>query len=129
MMCCSLPAESDVLPAETDVRTLFTRNIQLNVPIVSAAMDTVTESGVAIALAQQGGIGIIHKNISIREQADEVDHVKRSESGMIVNPITMSPEQLISDAFGVMEKYKISGVPDHPERKTRWNPNQPRSSI
>jgi IMP dehydrogenase len=106
-----VPAESDVLPAETDVRALFSRNIQLNVPIISAAMDTVTESGMAIALAQQGGIGIIHKNMSVTEQADEVDKVKRSESGMIVNPITMSPDQLISDALAVMQKYKISGVP------------------
>lgn len=106
-----LPAESDVLPAETDVRTLLSRNIQLNVPIVSAAMDTVTESGLAIALAQQGGIGIIHKNLSIADQADEVDRVKRSESGMIVNPITMSPDQSISEALSVMEKYKISGLP------------------
>lgn len=106
-----VPAESDVLPAETDVRTQLTRNIQLNVPIVSAAMDTVTESSLAIALAQQGGIGIIHKNLTIAEQADEVDRVKRSESGMIVNPITMSPDQSIKDALGVMEKYKISGVP------------------
>lgn len=106
-----VPAESDVLPAETDVRTLFSRNITLNVPIISAAMDTVTESGMAIALAQQGGIGIVHKNMSITDQADEVDKVKRSESGMIVNPITMSPDQLISDALAVMQKYKISGVP------------------
>lgn len=106
-----VPAESDVLPAETDVRTQLTRNIQINVPIVSAAMDTVTESGLAIALAQQGGIGIIHKNLSIAEQADEVDRVKRSESGMIVNPITMSPDQSIKEALAVMEKYKISGVP------------------
>jgi len=106
-----VPAESDVLPAETDVRTLFSRNISLNVPIISAAMDTVTESGMAIALAQQGGIGIVHKNMPISEQADEVDKVKRSESGMIVNPITMSPDQSISDALAVMQKYKISGVP------------------
>jgi IMP dehydrogenase len=106
-----VPAESDVLPAETEVRTLFSRNIQLNVPIISAAMDTVTESGMAIALAQQGGLGIVHKNMSIADQADEVDKVKRSESGMIVNPITMSPDKLISEALAVMQKYKISGVP------------------
>jgi IMP dehydrogenase len=106
-----VPGESDVLPAETEVRTLFSRNITLNVPIISAAMDTVTESGMAIALAQQGGLGIIHKNMSIAEQADEVDKVKRSESGMIVNPITMSPDESISDALAVMQKYKISGVP------------------
>lgn len=106
-----VPGESDVLPADADVRTQFSRNIQLNIPIVSAAMDTVTESRLAIALAQQGGIGIIHKNMSIAEQADEVDKVKRSESGMIVNPITMSQNESISDALAVMEKYKISGVP------------------
>lgn len=106
-----VPAESDVLPAQTDVRTSFTRNIQLNIPIVSAAMDTVTESSLAIAIAQQGGIGIVHKNMSVADQADEVDKVKRSESGMIVNPITMSPDASISEALAVMEKYKISGVP------------------
>jgi IMP dehydrogenase len=105
------PARSEVLPSDTDIRTQFSRNIQLNVPIVSAAMDTVTESQLAIAVAQQGGIGIIHKNLTIAEQADEVDKVKRSESGMIVNPITMSPDDLISDALNVMEKYRISGVP------------------
>ncbi len=106
-----VPAESDVLPAETEIKTQFSRNISLNIPIVSAAMDTVTESGMGIALAQQGGIGIIHKNLTIAEQADEVDKVKRSESGMIVNPITMSPDDSLSDALAVMEKYKISGVP------------------
>ena len=105
------PSRSEVLPVDTDIRTNFSRNIQLNVPIVSAAMDTVTESELAIAVAQQGGIGIIHKNMTIVEQADEVDKVKRSESGMIVNPITMSPDELISDALHVMEKYRISGVP------------------
>src|SRR5262249_47848845 len=106
-----VPAESDVLPSDTDVKTSFSRHIQLNIPIVSAAMDTVTESSLAIALAQQGGIGIIHKNMTIAEQADEVDKVKRSESGMIVNPITMSPDSSIREALSLMEKYKISGVP------------------
>jgi len=106
-----VPGESDVLPAEADIKTMFSRRISLNIPIVSAAMDTVTESQLAIALAQQGGIGIIHKNMSLTDQADEVDKVKRSESGMIVNPITMSPDELLSDALHVMEKYKISGVP------------------
>lgn len=106
-----VPSESDVLPAETELKTQFTREIFLNIPIVSAAMDTVTESRLAIAVAQQGGMGIIHKNMTIAEQADEVDRVKRSESGMIVNPITMSPDDLIKDALAVMEKYKISGVP------------------
>lgn len=105
------PAYSDVLPAETDTSTHFTRNIRLNIPIVSAAMDTVTEAPLAIALAQQGGIGVIHKNMSIDEQRDEVDKVKRSESGMIVDPVTMYPEQFISEALAVMARYHISGVP------------------
>src|SRR5271166_4319927 len=106
-----VPARSDVLPAQTDTRTYLTRNIALNIPIVSAAMDTVTESHLAIALAQQGGMGIIHRNMSIERQAEEVDRVKRSESGMIVDPITISPDKLISDALEVMKRYRISGVP------------------
>ena len=89
----------------------FTRHIRLNVPLVSAAMDTVTESRLAIAMAQQGGIGVIHKNLSIEEQASEVDRVKRSESGMIVNPITLSPTHRIYEALELMKKYRISGVP------------------
>ncbi len=106
-----LPARSDVVPAETDTRTWVTRNIGLNIPIVSAAMDTVTESHLAIALAQQGGIGIIHRNMTIERQAEEVDRVKRSESGMIVDPVTIEPEHKISDALDVMKRYRISGVP------------------
>ena len=106
-----LPARSDVVPAETDTRTWVTRNIGLNIPIVSAAMDTVTESHLAIALAQQGGIGIIHRNMTIERQAEEVDRVKRSESGMIVDPVTIEPEHRISDALDVMRRYRISGVP------------------
>src|SRR5689334_12797489 len=106
-----VPARSEVLPAETDTRTRLTRQIPLNIPIVSAAMDTVTESHLAIALAQQGGIGFIHRNQSIDRQAEEVDRVKRSESGMIVDPITISPDKKISDALAVMERYRISGVP------------------
>src|ERR1051326_7439966 len=94
-----IPSRSDVLPAQTDTRTFLTRNIALHIPIVSAAMDTVTESHLAIALAQQGGIGIIHRNMPIERQAEEVDRVKRSESGMIVDPITISPDKLISDAL------------------------------
>ncbi len=105
------PAKSDVLPSEVDIVTRLTRNIPLNIPLLSAAMDTVTDSRMAIAMAQQGGMGIIHKNMSIEEQANEVDRVKRSESGMIVNPITMSPDQKIHEAMEVMRKYKISGVP------------------
>src|SRR5215468_5971113 len=105
------PARSEVVPAETDTRTCLTRRIALNVPIVSSAMDTVTESHLAIALAQQGGIGMIHRNMSIEKQADEVDKVKRSESGMIVDPVTVDPEQKISDALEVMRRFRISGVP------------------
>ncbi len=106
-----LPARSDVVPALANTQTQLTRNIRLNIPIVSAAMDTVTESHMAIALAQQGGLGIIHRNLTIEQQANEVDKVKRSESGMIVDPVTMSPDDKVSDALEVMRKYKISGVP------------------
>jgi IMP dehydrogenase len=106
-----LPARSEVLPAEADTRTLLTRKIPLNIPIVSAAMDTVTESHLAIALAQQGGIGFIHRNMSVARQAEEVDRVKRSESGMIVDPVTIEPDKKISDALTLMERYRISGVP------------------
>jgi len=106
-----IPAKSDVLPAEVDVSTQLTRNIRLLIPILSAAMDTVTESRMAIALAQQGGLGIIHRNMSIEAQAEEVAKVKRHESGMIVDPITMRPKDKISQAIEVMRKYKISGLP------------------
>jgi len=106
-----VPRHSTVLPSEVDVSTNFSRNIRLHVPIASAAMDTVTESRLAIAMAQQGGLGIIHKNLSIAEQASEVDRVKRSESGMIVNPITLSPTNRIFEALELMKKYRISGVP------------------
>jgi len=106
-----VPQHSTVLPSEVDVASSFTRNIRLNVPIASAAMDTVTESRLAIAMAQQGGMGIIHKNLSVEEQASEVDRVKRSESGMIVNPITLSPTNRIYEALELMKKYRISGVP------------------
>src|SRR5579863_5294729 len=105
------PARSEVLPAEVDTRTCLTRQIGLNIPIVSAAMDTVTESHLAIALAQQGGIGIIHRNMSVERQAEEVDRVKRSESGMIVDPITIEPERSIRQATDIMAKYRISGLP------------------
>src|ERR671930_2020305 len=106
-----VPRHSDVVPSQVDVTTRLTRRIRLNVPIVSAAMDTVTESRLAIAMAQQGGLGVIHKNLSIDEQASEVDRVKRSESGMIVNPITLSPANRIYEALELMKKYRISGVP------------------
>jgi IMP dehydrogenase len=106
-----LPAKSDVVPAQADTSTRLTRNIQLQIPLISAAMDTVTESRMGIAMAQQGGLGIIHRNLTIEQQASEVDKVKRSESGMIVDPITMSPDDKISDALEVMRHYRISGVP------------------
>ncbi len=105
------PAKSEVVPGEVDISTKLTRKIPLNIPLLSAAMDTVTDSRMAIGLAQQGGLGVIHKNLSVEAQADEVDRVKRSESGMIVNPITMSPDQRIHEAMQVMKKYRISGVP------------------
>jgi IMP dehydrogenase len=106
-----VPRHSEVLPTGVDVSTRLTRNIALNVPLLSAAMDTVTESALAIAMAQHGGLGVIHKNLSIEQQATEVDRVKRSESGMIVNPITLSPTNRIYEALALMKKYRISGVP------------------
>ena len=106
-----VPARSEVLPAEAETRTKLTSKIPLNIPIVSSAMDTVTESHLAIALAQQGGVGFIHRNMPIDRQAEEVDRVKRSESGMIVDPITIAPDKKISDALALMERFRISGVP------------------
>ena len=106
-----LPARSDVVPALANTQTQLSRDIRLNIPIVSAAMDTVTESHMAIALAQQGGVGIIHRNLTLEQQANEVDKVKRSESGMIVDPVTMGPDAKVADALEMMRRYKISGVP------------------
>jgi IMP dehydrogenase len=106
-----LPRHSKILPSQVDISSRFTRRIRLNVPILSAAMDTVTENRLAIAMAQQGGMGIIHKNLKIEDQASEVDRVKRSESGMIVNPITLSPSNKIYEALELMKRYRISGVP------------------
>jgi len=106
-----VPQQSDVLPNQVDVSTRLTRSIVLKTPIVSAAMDTVTEAPLAIALAQEGGLGIIHKNLSIAAQAQEVDKVKRSESGMIVDPVTVPPDARVADALAVMARYRISGVP------------------
>src|SRR5207245_10617565 len=103
-------AKSDLHPNFVDVSTRLTRDIRLNIPIISAAMDTVTEARLAIAMAQQGGLGVIHKNMSIEQQAEEGDKVKRSEAGMIVDPVTMRPWQSISKAIQVMEKYNVSGV-------------------
>src|SRR5580698_8017135 len=106
-----VPAYSEVVPTEVSTQTLLTRDITLNTPLISSAMDTVTESRMAIAMAQLGGIGIVHRNLTIADQAGEIDKVKRSESGMIVDPVTIGPDQMIGDALEVMRRYKISGVP------------------
>lgn len=106
-----IPQYSEVLPHEVDVSTWLTKKIKLNIPIVSAAMDTVTEARLAIALAREGGIGIIHRNLSIEEQAQEVEKVKKSESGMILQPVTVRPDNTVKEALEIMERYKISGVP------------------
>ncbi len=129
-----LPGKSHVLPREVDVSTFLTPEIKLNIPLVSAAMDTVTESSMAIAIAREGGIGILHKNLTIEEQCGEVDKVKRSESGMIRNPITLTPNQTIGDALELMKKYTVSGIPviDNDEklvgiltnRDLRFEPNK-----
>ena len=106
-----VPAYSEVLPREVNVSSMFSRNIRLNIPIVSAAMDTVTESGLAIAMAQEGGIGVLHKNMSIEQQANEVRKVKRAENGMIIDPITLNENALVSDALSIMKEFKIGGIP------------------
>jgi IMP dehydrogenase len=106
-----VPAESAVLPNEVSTRTQLTREIELEIPIVGAAMDTVTEARMAIALARLGGIGVLHRNLSIGEQVAEVDKVKRSEAGMIVEPVTLRPDALLADALALMERYHISGIP------------------
>jgi len=106
-----VPSKSTVLPSEVDVRTHLTRNIQINIPIISSAMDTVTESRLAIAMAREGGVGIIHRVLTPADQAAEVDRVKKSESGMILDPVTISPDQTIRDAHELMAKYRISGIP------------------
>src|SRR5438874_4855414 len=105
------PGYSEVVPREVDVRTQLTRSVRLNLPIVSSPMDTVTESDLAIALAQEGGMGIIHKNLSIPDQTREVDKVKRSENGIITDPITLPPDETVSTALRITEQNKISGVP------------------
>ncbi|MBL7985422.1 MAG: IMP dehydrogenase, partial [Flavobacteriales bacterium] len=106
-----VPAWSEVLPRQVDIRTRFSRNIVLNVPIVSAAMDTVTGAELAIAIAQQGGIGVVHKNQSIAEQANEVRRVKRSESGMILDPVKLNETALVGDALKLMAEHRIGGIP------------------
>ena len=106
-----VPGKSEILPKETNISTYLTKNIKLNIPLMTAGMDTVTEARMAIAIAREGGIGIIHKNMSIEEQALEVDKVKRSEHGVITDPFFLSPHHIVSDALELMERYHISGVP------------------
>ena len=106
-----VPAYSEVIPNQVKLETWLTKTVKLNIPLMSAGMDTVTESRMAIAMARQGGIGIIHKNMSIEEQAEEVDKVKRSENGVITDPFSLSPEHTLADADELMAKYRISGVP------------------
>ena len=105
------PAASAVLPTEADTRTRLTKTIELGIPLLSSAMDTVTESRMAIAMAQGGGMGVIHKNLEAAKQADEVRRVKKFESGMVVNPLTIYPEQTLADALGLMDEHQISGFP------------------
>ena len=106
-----IPDASDVSPRDVDVRTHLTRGIELNIPIISAAMDTITESEMAIALAREGGIGMLHKNLGIQQQAEMVDKVKRSESGMIMDPVTLGPRDTVKQALELMRKNRISGIP------------------
>jgi IMP dehydrogenase len=106
-----VPAASEVLPGQVDTRTRLTKTVELGIPLLSAAMDTVTEAGLAIAMAQAGGMGVIHKNLSIAEQAEQIRRVKKFESGMVVNPVTIAPDATLADALGLMERYKISGIP------------------
>ena len=114
-----VPAYSDVVPTQVNTQTRLTREITLNVPLMSAAMDTVTESRLAIAMAQQGGMGVVHRNLTVEQQAGEIDKVKRSESGMIVDPVTISPDESIHAALEVMRRYKISG------EEAGWDPDEP----
>src|SRR4051812_432870 len=106
-----IPARSEFVPAAADTHTKLTRGIELNIPLVSAPMDTVTEAALAIALAQEGGIGIIHKNMSVENQAREVEKVKRSENGVIVDPITLPPSATVAEARRIMREYNVSGIP------------------
>src|SRR5438045_2392701 len=106
-----VPAASDILPGETDTRTRLTREVELGIPLVSAAMDTVTESALAIAMAQTGGIGVIHRNLTVEQQADEVRKVKKFEAGMVVNPVTIHPDETLADALRLMADNRISGIP------------------
>ena len=124
-----VPAYSEVVPTQVSTQTQLTRDITLNTPLLSSAMDTVTESRMAIAMAQQGGIGMVHRNLTIEAQAGEIDKVKRSESGMIVDPVTIGPDQMIADALEVMRRYRISGVPVTQGTEAGGHSHQPRSAL
>ena len=124
-----IPAESAVLPRDVEVSTFLTKAIRLNMPLISAAMDTVTEAQTAISMAREGGIGIIHRNLPIATQAAEVDKVKKSESGMIVDPITMDPDQKIYEALEVMKQVPHLGSSGNPQGKASGNPDQPGPAL
>ncbi|MGN6277871.1 MAG: IMP dehydrogenase, partial [Sphingomonas sp.] len=135
------PAESSVLPSQADTRTRLSREIALNIPILSSAMDTVTEADMAIVMAQLGGIGVLHRNLTVEQQCDAVRQVKRFESGMVVNPITIAPEATLADAQALMERHRISGIPvtenggklvgilTHRDVRFAENPRQPVSEL
>ena len=125
------PGPSDVMPTQVDVATRFTREINLNIPLVSAAMDTVTESRLAIAMAQNGGIGILHRNFTVEEQADQVREVKRYESGMVINPLTINPDTPLSEVREIKARRKISGFPVVDPRTGRLlrHPDEPRHAL
>ena len=116
-----IPAKSDILPMDADISTSLTKKIKINIPLLSAAMDTVTESDLAISIAREGGIGIIHRAMSAQRQASEVDRVKKSESGMIIDPVTISPDEPISEAMALMEKIQDIRRACYSKRKTRWD--------
>ncbi len=130
-----LPGHSEVMPSGVSIKTRLTRDIELNLPIMSSAMDTVTEARLAIAMAQAGGIGVIHRNLEPEEQAEEVRRVKRYESGMVVNPITIFPDETLADALALMERHRISGIPvvergaDRQARQARRHPDQSRRAL
>ncbi len=126
-----VPAASAIMPGETDTRTRLTREIELGIPLVSAAMDTVTESALAIAMAQTGGIGVIHRNMGVEQQADEVRKVKKFEAGMVVNPVTIHPDESLADALRLMADHKISGIPvvERGSGRTRRHSDQSRCPI
>ena len=129
--CSPEPGYSTVLPAEADIRTRLTRSISLNLPILSSAMDTVTEARLAIAMAQAGGIGVIHRNLSPDEQAEEVRRVKKFESGMVVNPVTIGPDATLADALALMSQYGISGIPvvAMAARRPAWSASSPTATC